>query len=372
VLVVVGAIVGSSCYLLQQGFQSLVRRFVEPELLETVRLLPILRWLPPGSMAQVIVSAADRQWTDALLWLGYGLLWLLLLAWVWWQLSSRLITGGGFLVQGGARARKEERAQPRRASRNWRWLPADLQQLIAKEFRLIWRTPQRRVGLLQGFLFPLLMVGYSVIGSGLPDELPPWLGFSLPIFAIFTAWIAGQNALGMEGKGLPLLLLTPLPRYRFWLAKGIVNFVLTATPVLLLGLVAIAMLPTWQSAAGLLTIPGVVLVTLGITHLGSIFFPYPVRTEGRQVRSNTRGGCIAGLGNGVLLPAVIGLACVPPALFLAGAHFLSAPWLGWAGGLFSLIYGLLIFAGAGVVASGRLLLQREAEMIAATKLPDAD
>lgn len=370
VLVVAGAIVGSSCYLLQQAFQTLAGRFVEPDQIGSVRLLPVLRWLPPSSMAQVIVSAGGREWGAALLWLAYGLLWLLGLAWVWWQLSTRLLTGGGFLVLGKPRARPEARVQPGRATGSWRWLPADLQQLMAKEFRLIWRTPQRRVGLLQGFLFPLLMIGYSAIGNGLPDELPAWLGLLLPIFAIFTAWIAGQNALGTEGRGLPSLLVTPVPRTRIWLAKGIVLLVLTATPVLLLGLILLAFRPAWQSVAGLLATPGIVLVTLGISNLGSIFFPFPVRTEGRQIRSGTGGGCVAGLGNGVLMPAAIGLACLPPALFLAGGQLLDRPWLGLLGSLFALLYGLLVFAGAGVVLAGRLLLQREAELVAATKLPE--
>lgn len=372
VLIVVGAILGSSCYLLQRAFQALIERFVEPEQITSVRLLPVLRWLPPGSIAQAIVSAGGGEWGAALLWLGYGLLWLLLLAWVWWQLSTRLITGGGFLLQGRQRVRPERRVRERGAARSWRWLPADLQQLMIKEFRLIWRTPQRRVGLLQGFLFPLLMLGYSAIGSGLPDELPPWIGLLLPAFAIFTAWIAAQNALGMEGKGLPALLLTPVPRYRFWLAKGIVLFVLTAAPVSLLGLVLLALVPTWQTVAGLLAMPGIVLVTLGISNLGSIFFPYPVQTEGRQIRSNVRGGCIAGLGNGVLMPAAIGLACLPPALFLLGGQLLALRWLGLAGGLFALVYGALVFYGVGVVFAGRLLLQREAEMVAATKLREVD
>lgn len=35
----------------------------------------------------------------------------------------------------------------------------------------------------------------------LPDVLPPWPGLLLPVFGIFTAWIAGMNALGVEETG---------------------------------------------------------------------------------------------------------------------------------------------------------------------------
>src|SRR5690606_40101677 len=64
----------------------------------------------------------------------------------------------------------------------------------------------------------------------LPQEVPPWIGLFLPIFALFSAWIAGQNGLGLEGKGLPFVLLTPVSRRRFWLSKGIVLLLLAAAP----------------------------------------------------------------------------------------------------------------------------------------------
>jgi len=40
--------------------------------------------------------------------------------------------------------------------------------------------------------------------------------------------------------------------------------------------------------------------------------------------------------------------------------------LGLVGGLFSLVYGAAIFVWPGVIVAGRLLLQREAELVAAT------
>lgn len=373
VFLIIGAIVGSSCYLLQRALQSLLQRFVAPEQLLALRVLPVLRWTPPGSLAQAIVAADAGAWGDALLWFGYGLLWAFLLGAFWWRLTSRLVTGGGFLFQlGGSRARAQKQPRARRATRSWGWIPADLQELMRKELRLIWRTPQRRIALLQGLIFPLIFVGMSALDSGPPEELPPWLGLLLPAFAIFTAWIAGQNALGMEGKGLSAMFLTPVPRHRYWLAKGIVLTALSAAPALVLGLVWLIFRSSWQSIAGLLAIPGMTLATLSVTNLGSIFFPFPVRTEGRRVRGTRGGGCIAALGNAVLLPAAIVLAILPPALVLLAAQLLSTPWLGLAGGVFAMLYGVALFAGVGVVAPGRLTLQREAELIAATRLPEGD
>lgn len=374
VLIVLGALLGSSCYLLQQGARTLFERFVEPQQFESLQLLPVLRWMPGGSQAQSIVSAASGDWGGAIVWLGYGLLWAAALMWIWWHVSMRLITGEGFMLKGFRRSAPPPRAAVRRRQGMAvpRWLPADLQQLMAKELRLVWRTPQRRVGLLQGMLVPLVLLGYTLVFESLPDVIPPWLGLALPVFAIFTAWIAGQNALGVEEKGLPLILLTPLPRHRFWLGKSLINVALVVLPLLVLAAVALFLLPAWQTVVGMLAVPGATMATLAVNNLGSIFFAYPVRTDGTRLRSNTRGGCIAGIGNGVIMPILISVASAPIALLLAGSQLLQAPWLGFAGAGFSLIYGAAILYGLGVVVAGRLTLQREAELLAATKPPEPE
>lgn len=374
VLFVVGALVGTSCYFLQVGVQALFERFIEPQQLESLRPLLILRWTPPGSQAQVIASANNGDWGSVLLWLGYGLLFVVILAWAWWQLTERLITGGGFVLKGVRTEREERRdrsARPVRSRRTaLRWLPADLQQIMAKDLRLIWRTPQRRVGLLQGLLIPVLLIGYSLVGDGLPDAIPPWVGLFLPVYGLFTAWIAGQNGLGVEEKGLPFLLLTPVSRRRLWLGKGMVTFALSLLPSVAIGLGLLYFLPAWQTAVGLLATPGIILAAIAVNHLAAIFFAYPVRSDGTQVRSNTRGGCIAGLGNSIVVPAVIGLVSAPMALVLVASQLLSAPWIGYVGSLFALAYGLAIFYGLGIAVASRLLLQREAEVLVATEPPE--
>ncbi len=400
VLIVLGAVVGSSCYLIQRALIELSGRFVDAQALERLEIVSILRWLPGGSQAQVIVAADGGDWGTALIWLGYGLALALALAWVWWQLSVRLVTGEGFALRGlpqrepqargtraerrtgaarGTRAERRTgaasgtRAERRtRAARAPQWLPADLQQLMAKELRLVWRTPQRRVGLLQGFLLPLIFGGYSFLGSGLPDTLPPWLGFIPPLFGVFSSWVAGANALGVEEKGLPLIAVTPLPRHRFWLAKGLATLPLVALPTLAVALGALYLIPGWQSVVGLLLIPGVVLACLAVVNMGSIFFPYPVRTDGKAVKNTTRGGCISAIGNGLIVPAGISLALLPIAAPVIAAQALQIPALGYAAGLFALIYGAAIFYGLGVMLPGRLMLAREAQILVATRPPQGD
>lgn len=372
ILIILGALLGSSCYLFQRAAFELFERYIEPGQLGAIPVVAILRWLPAGNQAQAIISASQGDFGNALLWLGVGLLASLLLAWVWWQLTFRLVTGEGFALSGlPQRQPKAEAKKARSGARGVAglldWLPADLQQLVLKELRLVWRTPQRRVGLLQGILIPLIFLGYAALGGGIPDELPAFLGFIPPLFAIFTTWIAAQNALGVEEKGLPLLSLTPLPRERFWLGKGLATAPMIIAPTLLLAVLAIIFIPGWQSIAGMLAIPGVTLASMAVVNIGSIFFAYPVRTDGKSVRNSSKGGCIAGLGNGFIMPAALSMVNTPPALFMIGAQLLSQPWLGYVGALFALAYGAALFYGVGVRLAGRLMLAREAELLVATR-----
>src|SRR5690606_33069676 len=51
ILIVLGALLGSSCYLLQRGAQELFERYVDPDQLASIQLVSILRWFPAGNQA---------------------------------------------------------------------------------------------------------------------------------------------------------------------------------------------------------------------------------------------------------------------------------------------------------------------------------
>lgn len=371
VAILLTALLGSSCYLLQRALADLFTRYVSPEQIQALRPLETLQWLPPGAAARAIERATIGAWPASFGWLLYAAAWALLLGWVWWRLSLRLFTGEGFLLNLPARPSRPQ-AEPKRRKRGRplpAWLPADMRALAAKELRMAWRTPQRRVALLQAVFLPLLMTGFIFLSDGIPDNLPPWTGLSLPIYALFSTWITTQNGLGWEGPGLSTLLLTPVPRQRIWRAKGLAMGALSFLPVFLLGAGMIVLVPAALTVAGLLTALAATLLAVAVTSVASVLFPFAVRMEGARPRTRTGGGCLTGLANTLLVPAAMGFLSLPLALPLALSFWLELPLVGLLGSGLAVIYGLLLF-WAGTAWAGKLLLQREAEVIQATKLPE--
>ena len=96
VSIVILSLLGSSCYFINQGVQTLARR-VNPRRLVNFRPLDYLQWLPTGAIARAIERAANADWGLAVLWLLYAGALLMVVTWLWWRLLQRVVTGEGFL-----------------------------------------------------------------------------------------------------------------------------------------------------------------------------------------------------------------------------------------------------------------------------------
>ncbi|MDX1414886.1 MAG: hypothetical protein R3293_11895 [Candidatus Promineifilaceae bacterium] len=378
VAIIITALLGSSCYFLQVGLgrvvENLTQTMSQEELL-AIRPLPILQWFPTGAAAQAIVQATDGQWISALGWLLYSTMWLLLIIWAWWKLVVRLTTGEGFLFNLRPRTQAKPEAAAARASNLPFWLrrlPPDIAQMMAKELKAVWRTPQRRVGLIQGLLAPVFMGGFILFRSEVSLSSVTrvdFVGLGLPLYALFIFWVTAFNMLGWEGKGLPILFLTPIPRRRIFLGKGLALYSVAALPFLLVGIIAVFLLRDWVSLGGLLTglISG--FTTVGVTAVFATLFPSPVDKESRRRRSSIsmRGGCLPALANLILLLPLIFLFAVPCALPLVAAYFLELPWIFFVSLPLTAAYAGVVF-WLSCRYSGNLLKTREPEVLAATRV----
>lgn len=384
VAIIFTALLGSSCYFLQVGLGRLVENLTKTmsfEEITAIRPLLILQWFPTGAAAQAIVQATDGQWLASISWLLYSTGWLIVVVWAWWKLVLRLTTGDGFLFARTPRPQtKSQAARPRATNLPvWlHWLPADLAHIIHKELKAVWRTPQRRVGLIQGLLAPVFMVGFIFFRNDSSFNSGPsfsevtsfnFIGLGLPLYALFIYWVTAFNMLGWEGKGLPTLLLTPIPRQRIFLGKSVALYFVASLPFLLIGLVSAFVFSDWVSVGGLLTGLITGFTTIGVVAVFAARFPAPVDQKSRRRRSNlsTRGGCLPALANIVLLLPLIFLLAVPVALPLLLAYFFELPWILFVALPLTIAYALFIF-WLGCRLAGNYLSTREPEVLVATRV----
>lgn len=370
--IVLSALIGSSCFLIQQGIGPLAMRVIQPGQDFTLRPLVWLQWLPPGSLARAIEQAHQGAWVPSLLWLTYGGLWLAFLGFLWWWVTTRVITGQGFLLNlGGREKTQQHRASPAGAILA-ALLPPDLLQLAAKEWKTGWRTPRRRVALLQMFIMPLFMAlaftwNISAINPEAQFNRATVAIFALPAYSLFIFWIISQNILGWEGKGFHFLLLTPIPRWRIFLAKGLTILVIGLVPLTGLSLLLFAWSKSPTVLLGLPAAIAVGLVTLAMSFLISTLFPFPIDLEGLQPRASlSGGGCLTGLANVLLTPLLTFVFNLPIALLFIYGRSLKGALVPLILGSGSLIYGILLF-GLMIVICGWYLQLREPEIIAATR-----
>ncbi|MCA9917676.1 MAG: hypothetical protein KC445_06980, partial [Anaerolineales bacterium] len=380
------SLLGSSCYFINLGFQSGMERLFDSLSLEQEEAmaesfagfqpLTYLQWFPTGAPARAVEQALNGSWGTAVLWLFYSAVILAALTWVWFHLLNRLATGGGFLIGGRPQAEKEKPVA-RKAQRGsiLDMLPADLAMLVGKELRSVWRVPQRRVGLLQGVLIPFFMMGPFLFSggniSGGDLAFPAWFGLTMPIYALFLYWMNSQNMLAWEGRGLPSLLLTPQPRWRLFLAKGIVFFFLSAIPYLVVtGLVAV-FVGGWIAVVVIPVGLGMGLATIAVTAVTSVLFPIPVNLEAKRTRGafQSGGNFKTGCATVTVVPISIAVVSLLPAALLGAAFYFDLIWLGGVTAVFALIYGAALMYG-GCRLAGNLLQEREPELVAAMKLPE--
>lgn len=193
----------------------------------------------------------------------------------------------------------------------------------------------------------------------------------MPIYALFLYWMNSQNMLAWEGRGLPSLLLTPQPRWRLFLAKGIVFFFLSAIPYLVVtGLVAV-FVGGWIAVVVIPVGLGMGLATIAVTAVTSVLFPIPVNLEAKRTRGafQSGGNFKTGCATVTVVPISIAVVSLLPAALLRAAFYFDLIWLGGVTAVFALIYGAALMYG-GCRLAGNLLQEREPELVAAMKLPE--
>ena len=314
------------------------REFLRPLVEPLIRISP-LGW---GPRAVIHAGAGDLN-----LGLAYAIPAALLLvgiAFVAMTLLNRILAG-----EGEDHVEKQA-SKPRRARV---LLPGALGALIETQLRTQLRTPAARMAL----FFPTLMMGFFAF------TLSQQSGAISPIAIVVFLSLVGGNAFLMIGRGIALILGTPVSRSSMLVASDVSGFIFRLPP--LLAIMAVAGWRGGFETAGLMLALAAALlpISMGVQHFVSIlrpfalprdrFNPFAQRVDARQ-SSNGLLSVLATLATG----------------FIAGP-FLFLQWLGprVAEGRYAVALSALACLGALatyavlIALAERLFIRRELKVI---------
>ncbi len=331
-----------------------------------VLILEILRWTPPGACAEAITRATSGDWLGAAAWLGYSAVLLAVAAFVWWRILVRVTMQGGILFTLPDKKTPRDRRFVVRTNL-LHWLPDQIRELVRKELKLIWRTPKQRMRMLQSILMPAVVV-FFLMYRQMNSENVLWL--APPAFVVLVSLILYQNTLGNEGTGLAALVLSPLPRYKLFLAKELTLGLIIAVPLALatgFGLwFARDLLVLDGMAAGLAVVGGLMM---GVNLL-SIMFPVRMTDDDKRGLRSGQMGLAANLLYIAGVPLVAGIVSSPVwGLLIVTAHF-DLTVLKIATIVFGVLYAAFLWWAAARLA-GRVLSAREHQVCESLELGKA-
>lgn len=235
-------------------------------------------------------------------------------------------------------------------------LPGAIGALLEKDLRVAWRDPALKATALMGMAGPLLFLFFVFQARG-----PQGFGRGLLLVAAFVgASSFGGNALGLERRGIALLLSLPVERWRVLAAKNAGALILRLPGLLVLAAGALVASPAFLPAALTAALCAAMLAA-GVDNYFSILFPVSVPEPGKSLASGGRRGFGAAVLGAFLFTGALALAS--PFVFLAWVPVLlgrPALWLvslplALAGA--AAVYAMLVAGAAG------LLERREPEVL---------
>ena len=341
--VVLAAAIGLGCYVL---FRIMGERGYG-EAAVWARQVPdhVTAWFPPGWIADVFLGVGGPAGIAGRLVLTLGLTAFLL------SVGSRFLRAA-FLGELPSPEVKEIRDNDVRGLSTVR--------VIARSgWRMLWREPRLKILFFQQMVFIVLPMVFAVVGGGQSEGgFVKFILILLPLLLAFSLLFLYQGRLAVDGEGLRLLLLSPVPRRVILIGRALgfgVPCLLVDVVLVLAATVALGFVRGPEAVDGafvLAAILGVLPCTLVMLALGSVIsvlFPVRVKPSGRRATNPAGGqqGCSRGIvhmllfvpaaflclitAGGAILPLVTDLLPAP-AVFLtfplgvaaaAGVYFLT-------------------------------------------------
>lgn len=406
--VIIMALFGSSCYLIQRFAIGANSFFNITGNIQHGGFSPTLQWLPSGMAAGAIRAAYQNNWGNSFALLGGLLLICGLALYLWQMVLERSITAS----ETGASRRTKQRRQngaiaptysaaahpvgasaalptartagaqvvgARVATAGWGSalrpdLFTQLGALVRKELTCFWRDPQLKVRMVQPLIYVAIFIIAPLLGNGSSDRAA---GFSAQYTPFVSAAIVflfmltlSQNTLGIERESLTALFLFPIDRRRLLWGKNLAVFLMGL--VVLVALMIICLMLARQPG---MILPALVIglsgmgVALGWGNFVSAYFPRyqpMIGRRGYQATGNQAqaGGCLNALMS-IVITLVTIVTLAPVALGIGIPFFLNIPLLLVATIPLSLVYGAVLYVVL-TNRSARRILETEPEILRAT------
>src|SRR5258708_2869972 len=374
--VIILALFGSSCYLLQRlaiGTSSVLNL---GNTLHTGGFSPVLQWSPAGVAASAIRAAYQQNWSLSFAFLGILLAIGALVLYLWQIVLERSMVAS---ETGAARKKKTEQqahatqtstrtmaaSRGETASRStilWEQMLA----LVKKELTIFWRDPQLKVRLFQIVIYVVAFVLLPAFNNSGSNANNAFLAGYAPLSSVAVVMLfmltLAQNTLGLERESLTALFLFPIDRRRLLWGKNLAFGLIGVSALIILMVVCVFITHQPEQA---LILPATVIglagmgVTLGWSNMTSVYFPRYQPPMGRKNYAASggqaqNGGCMNIIMSlAMTLVSIVSLA--PVALSIGIPFFMQLQWLWIVTMPLSLIYGVVLYIGLTNLASQRML-----------------
>ena len=182
-------------------------------------------------------------------------------------------------------------------------------------FLQYFRHPQTKLQLIMPFVMSLVMG--LVFAQGIREGVPGWVPHTVPLGAVammfYSLAALTCNLFGVDGDGFRCLLLFPVPRRTYLLARNLALLPLVVGPAVVLAVAAGVVLETPIAAIPLaccqMTYLHIVLSVVG--NYQSILLPYRLRSDSMRRPKPSIWMVLSSLGMLLLLPVLMlpALAC---------------------------------------------------------------
>lgn len=321
---------------------------------------PILDWallIPPVAAQRAIVEASDGNVVMALVMLAAATLWLGALAWLWRALLGWMLTTPPEGSRPAGRARRNGMA-----TGAWGVIPT----LARKELRFYVRDPRQRLVWTGTVIFVGLAVAGTIMGATGVFDLRDneWAPLVAPILVLFVGLPIALNLFGWERNAASYLFVLPAKPSQLLMGKNIAVSIGLFIESIVLALALSLFTGFWQWTW--MVVPLVVAAIgsqLAVGNMVSVLTPLRLPREGTDVfAQSTEQGCLAIVMQVVSFFA-IGLLLVPPASVVVLTVDFGQAVPSWFAVVFSILYGVFLYAISLFVAS-RLLKRRLPEVMA--------